>query len=365
MRSHQDLSSNFEPLSELDVADPADVQDVALAHRKRFLVPVRAPLVLVTQVQRCGGTLLTQLLDGHSQLHVHPSELHLNKPKWIWPSIDPSQSAARLFDQLQERHVSRNAKNGYQKLSAAEKAGNPRSADLVLPFILPLSLQRSLFLALMDAQAPGTARDVLDHYATSYFNAWLDYAGLYQRAGAMYWLAFAARFMVEPANVGRFFTDYPDGHFVVPVRDPVSWYASARVHAPEQYGYVEAALDLWRRCNENALSAFDRHPDRVTFVSFEDLIVRPREALTVLVRRLGMSLEPCLLQPTFNGMPVASDSSFGSKHGLDGSAVNRSDRLDAALAAVVRDRTSALHDRLVAAISTCGPVPASPGARPS
>ena len=40
--------------------------------RPRELVRVDQPLVLITQVQRSGGTLLQRLLDGHPQCHVLP-----------------------------------------------------------------------------------------------------------------------------------------------------------------------------------------------------------------------------------------------------------------------------------------------------
>ena len=57
--------------------------------RSNHLVPVREPLVLISQIQRSGGTLLSQLFDGHPELHAHPSELKIGRPKfWHWPPLD-------------------------------------------------------------------------------------------------------------------------------------------------------------------------------------------------------------------------------------------------------------------------------------
>ena len=42
--------------------------------------PVTSPLVLISQVQRSGGTLLSQLFDGHPELHAHPHELKIGYP---------------------------------------------------------------------------------------------------------------------------------------------------------------------------------------------------------------------------------------------------------------------------------------------
>jgi hypothetical protein len=52
-----------------------------LHHAHRFYLvyinPVTEPLVLISQIQRSGGSMLSKLIDGHPQLHVHPSELKL------------------------------------------------------------------------------------------------------------------------------------------------------------------------------------------------------------------------------------------------------------------------------------------------
>jgi len=37
--------------------------------------PVTSPLVLISQIQRSGGSLLSQLFDGHPEVHAHPHEL--------------------------------------------------------------------------------------------------------------------------------------------------------------------------------------------------------------------------------------------------------------------------------------------------
>jgi hypothetical protein len=39
--------------------------------------PVTSPLVLISQIQRSGGSLLSQLLDGHPELDAHPHELKI------------------------------------------------------------------------------------------------------------------------------------------------------------------------------------------------------------------------------------------------------------------------------------------------
>src|SRR5688572_11613873 len=103
----------FQRLAELDVGVDHDPFELIAANRERFLVPVRQPLVVIAQVQRCGGTLTSQLLDGHSQVHLHPSELHIGKPKHVWPAIDLSASPASIFAALREGNTSLHARTGY------------------------------------------------------------------------------------------------------------------------------------------------------------------------------------------------------------------------------------------------------------
>jgi hypothetical protein len=182
--------------------------------------------------------------------------------------------------------------------------------------------------------------------ATSYFNAWLDYAGLYRRK-ADYLVAFIPRFLIDAENAVRFFRDYPDGRLIVPVRDPVNWYASALGHTSE-YRDVDHAVDLWLRCNENAVATADAFPGQVTFVQFEDLVARPSATVASLLDRLNLSPEPSNLPPTFNGMLVASDSSFGAKFGIDRTVLDRAALVPPGTRAFLREQTEETYSNLKA-----------------
>ena len=43
--------------------------------------PVNEPVAWISQIQRSGGSLLSQLFDGHPQLHAHPHEIKIGYPK--------------------------------------------------------------------------------------------------------------------------------------------------------------------------------------------------------------------------------------------------------------------------------------------
>ena len=80
------------------------------------VLPVTSPLALIAQIQGSGGTLLSQLFDGHPELHVHPHELMIGYPeKGIWPRIDLSDGPKRWFEVLFEDIVSEYNRKGYKK----------------------------------------------------------------------------------------------------------------------------------------------------------------------------------------------------------------------------------------------------------
>ena len=86
--------------------------------RLAYLVPVREPLVLVSQIQRSGGTLLSQLFDGHPEVHAHPHELKIGYPREAnWPSIDVADPAG-TFERLFEKKALTHFVGGYQKRGA-------------------------------------------------------------------------------------------------------------------------------------------------------------------------------------------------------------------------------------------------------
>ena len=74
-----------------------DLYRISLAN----YTPVTVPLVLISQIQRSGGTLLSQLFDGHPEIHAHPSELMIGYPtKNNWPKLDLNDKPEQWFDIL-------------------------------------------------------------------------------------------------------------------------------------------------------------------------------------------------------------------------------------------------------------------------
>ena len=65
----------------------------------------------------------------------------------------------------------------------------------------------------------------------------------------------------------------------------------------------------------------EQRPDKVFLVQFASLVTDPERSMRRLTDRLGLAWDPILLVPTFNGMPIASNSSFSSSMGIDALAL--------------------------------------------
>ena len=143
-------------------------------NRQRRLNIVDQPLILISQIQRSGGTLLSQLLDGHPECYAHPYELKWGRPaKWDWPQVDLAVDGRAQYEALDENWVKVFAALGlYEKSEGrvtlddddAMTGGHLRhlkkgsiltrrdrreslddSLDSAHPFIFDRSLQRLLF----------------------------------------------------------------------------------------------------------------------------------------------------------------------------------------------------------------------------
>jgi hypothetical protein len=335
-----------EPAAETPVwerLDELEEYDELCRSRLDHLVGVREPLVLVSQIQRAGGSLLGQLLDGHRECHAHPHELKIGYPReHNWPPLELARPGT-WFDMLFEKRSLKLFVGGYHK---SAKKRHPYDA---FPFVFLSRLQKQIFEVRVAERRPVTEREVLDAYFTSYFNAWLDNHNLYSGPKRVV-TGFAPRLAMEEGNVARFFAAYPDGTLVSIVREPRAWYRSASTYAPEHYADVETAVALWRRSTEAALGASERYGDRVVVLTYEHLLAEPEATMRRLAGWIGIAWSDTLLEPTFNGRPIRANSSDAvAGYGIlaERATAGRAS-LDPAVAAQVDELASDLYEQAVA-----------------
>lgn len=318
--------------------------------RLRHVVEVTEPLVLISQIQRSGGTLMAHLFDSHPQCHAHPAELHIGWPerKENWPPLDPSSDPAEWFQMLEEDATAVLFQRGYTKYARGkELAYEDEDEYESYPFLLPPSLQREIFDRCVAKREIAAPRDILNAYMTSYFNAWLDNRNLH---GDKRWVTgFAARLGIGADNREQFFRDYPDGRLVSCVREPKSWFVSARTYHRGRYGEVERSARLWEWSAKSMLEAKERHPGQVHIVRFEELVKDTPGTMRWLADALGIELTPSLTEPTFNGQPIRANSSFKvEKRGMMTGPESRAKLLEPEAGEYIDSELGRLYERVTA-----------------
>ena len=298
------MSEAENPAEATEVASADDLKR-ALRPRRENVVPVREPLVLICQAQRSGGTLLARLFDAHPQCHAHPHELHIGARRpHTWPELPPDEEPEEWFEKLSEDRLGHLFLKG--KRPVPLKGISRGEGETHYPFMLPPAFQRMLFMDEVGRRSPGSEREVLDCYMTSLFNAWLDNQNL--RGVEKRWVvAFSPR-RAWGDGLDRFFSIYPDGRLISILRDPLSWFTSAKGRAPgSEPGTL---LDIWQRSAREMLEARRRFGAQVAVVRFDELVLDTPGVMRRLADWLGIEFDERLLTPTFNGYPVGPNSSF-------------------------------------------------------
>ena len=297
------------------------------------------PLVLVSQIQRSGGSMMAQLLDGHPQLLVHPFEIHIGSPqKWDWPSFTLQESPPDWFAFLYEKKLEWFVANGY-----AKQGGNKFAANEIFPFGFSLQKLRSRFLAHCAEKKPiRTQRQILDAYFQAFFEAWENH----QPTGRERYVGgFTPRVAMYEPCVNRFFADYPDGKLISLVRDPCSWYASTVRHN-SGHGNARLAIGEWLTCMQRIAGLADRR--NVLVLIYEDVLRAPEASMRRVADFIGIDFDPVLLTPTFLSQPVRPNSSFDVEtYGINPEMIDRRNSLPAELTRAIEAAALPTYRQLV------------------
>ncbi|MEX0803109.1 MAG: sulfotransferase [Candidatus Binatia bacterium] len=331
----------------------ANLEDIA-AFLRGHAIPVRAPLVLISQVQRSGGSLLSQLFDGHPALAAYPTELRFGfSQNDQWPLVDPRQDHDQNYELLVDLKLCRFMQHGYIK--GGRKLFSPEQRKMVerqverLRFFLVPRIQYLVFKQLFESAPPKSSRDIFDHFFTANFNAWLDYQG---RLDEKKWItAFAPRLAHDDVRTAAFFDSYPDGRLIQIIRDPRTWYPSAKNHRKSVLDGKKSGdlLAMWVESAESMLRNKARYGDRAIILTFENLVGNTERTMRGLARELDIDYHPILLQPTFNGAAIQANSSFGiGQFGVIKSPLARASKLSEAERRIIEGNCLSLYDSLAA-----------------
>jgi hypothetical protein len=311
----------------------------------KYVYPITSPVALISQIQRSGGSLLAQLFDSHPEVHAHPYELTIGKPKkYIWPKIDIKDNPERWIEILFEDIVIKHFREGYKK--------GPKADETFSFFFLP-PLQKKIFLHYINSFSSITLRDIYDAYMTSYFGAWLNYQNHY--GDKKFVTAFTPRLAIVENSIESFFQIYPDGRLISIVRDPKNWYPSALKHKAQKkkYGDIRIALNLWIKNTQAMLRNKEKYGERVCIIKFEDLITKTESVMRYLAEFLDIQFHEVLLTPTFNQIPIRANTSFEAKqHGIMNSTLSRYKTLSEEDLNIIDTLTSNEYEMVLAQAAT-------------
>ena len=269
------------------------------------------PLILISQLSRSGGTMMSQLLDGIPEILAYPRELHLGAYKTEIPNLDawcnlPAETVRQDFMKANAGLFALAAQGRYEK-----GAGN------YLPFFLDQDAFTYLFDKLWRERPPRTGRDLVGIYFTAFFTAWIDMQHL-SSVSPRYLSAFASWTAVSRANVIRIFGYYPDGYLVQLIREPLGWYSSvkARVVAGRAradlsiYQGLGPALEAYLEQAETIKHNLSEFGERCILIDYNAMVNGTQAVMKGLLEVLGVPPTEIAAIPTFNSRPVGPNSSF-------------------------------------------------------
>ncbi len=269
------------------------------------------PLILISQIQRSGGTLLNQLFDNHFEMFVYPCELMIGKPKWLWPVNLNKMSISKAFNFLFSHYLSDYILNGYYNEGVKKNK---------YEFNLIRRRQKIIFYKLMKSSYNLSNREIINIYFTSFFNSLLNYQ---INTEQKYIIAFVPRLIMYSESVENYLKDYNNGKIISIIRDPVNWYLSAKRHG-NQYKDIEYSMKLWNNCFDSIISNKYKFKNRMKIILFENLLSNTELIMKDLSNWLELNWDKNLLTPSFFGKPIKADSSFqNTKIGVIKEPLNR------------------------------------------
>ena len=270
---------------------------ITIKPKKKLL---RSPLILISQIQRSGGTLCLRLFDGHTKILSYPDELKISTPKWKW----------KQFNRL---YVQYNSIGNYAKKKIYTKEDNAKW-NKYYNFEFDIDKQRLLFNYFSKLNSKND-RHKLNSYFSSFFHSFKNYKDNKSLFRKKYITAFCPRLNISKLSMGKFFKIYSDGFFITIIRHPENWFASAKLHA-KKYSKVKNALKMWENSTNASIELKKQFPDRVILVHFEDLVKKPKKIMQKICKIIDIKYEKILTIPTFNSNIILSNSSFKSKEGV-------------------------------------------------
>jgi hypothetical protein len=262
----------------------------------QHITPVTQPLMLVFDLPPFGGTLLNQLFDGHSQLHVHPGKIMLSfdeQKRSIGPILgtNPVKRPQKWFSVLAQNCINEHLEEVHRYLDIVDSSQ---------PMVFIPYLQRRIFLRYMKSAKSCNMRTVCDAYMTSYFGSWLNYANLYGH-DKKFIIGYSKTHAMPINRMKQFFEVYPDGKITFIIRNPINWIRTTSSHHAKNPLHTQSTINHWLESTEALIWIKEAFNSRVCIIQHMDLTGKTEAVMRHLSQFLSIKFDRTLLNPTFNG----------------------------------------------------------------
>jgi hypothetical protein len=251
--------------------------------------------LVVSGLQRSGTTLVTQLLRNHPQILSYYAELHIGRPnKYYWPNLVNAENSMERFKLL----IPRNLAQKFLNINSHEN------------FLFDFARFKKVFLMLEKNIKNINQREILNHFFTAYFNAYLNcnHSNYYDKY--KYIVASIPGLTLFENSINSFVKDYPDGKVLVMIRDPLIWWNSARRHSDN---LKNKGLKRYEASLNNTINICDKYPRNIFVVSYDQLIKNSEDSIKLILNNLQLELSDVTNIPSNFPYYGMDNSTYGHK----------------------------------------------------
>lgn len=256
-------------------------------------------LIVIGQQQRCGGSLLNRMFDGHSQAAVHPQENYSGRPyKYHLPLIDVNESPENVWKNILE-----------PPMVLVSKFKNSRGYSIKYDF----NNHKHLFLENYPS-ADISYQSIFLHYFDSLFKSISEYNNPLNPKYFLYFTPRQALYSEEIINI------FEGSHVIQLLRNPLGFFNSVKSH--NRFYDINSAKFIWRLFFFNCLYLKKKGLKNYHLIFFEDLLEQPEKCMRNLCADLDINYEKNLLIPTSGGFEWHGNSHFKKLESIDKSVKN-------------------------------------------
>lgn len=249
-------------------------------------------LMMISAGFEHGGNAIQRLFDGHPELYVYPFESQLGNNIFS----DYLSSLFHFKYRYPEFPASGNCEDNYELFYDQEMKVRIRT-PLVSKFRdadiqLKEADRKQRFVELLKGK-PQTRANIVATFFQATFDTWTNLS----RSGREH--IYVGYSPVIGIDADRLLADFPNGHVVHVIRNPVSAYAETK-HRPFPQSLHRYAM-TWNLLHQIALTYAYRYPNNFHILRYEDLISDPEKHLRCLCQKLGLSFSDTLRYLSWNG----------------------------------------------------------------